>query len=101
MSLWSFQGARAVDAPHCEKPAGRPVSQNSAAIAHIEVDVVLGESESGRLMKLAIDGSGASGVRAPDSLERRGSSRSFRYGYLVTTSPQSPIPPSAAPSLAG
>ena len=31
--------------------------------------------------------------------ERRCSSRTFRYGYLVTTSPQSLIPPSAAPSL--
>src|SRR5699024_9020117 len=30
------------------------------------------------------------------SLERRGSSRTFRYGYLVTTSPQSLPPPSAA-----
>ena len=34
------------------------------------------------------------------SLERRWSSRTFRYGYLVTTSPQLPAPPSAAPSLA-
>ena len=33
------------------------------------------------------------------SLERRWSSRTFRYGYLVTTSPQLPIPPSAAPSF--
>ena len=33
------------------------------------------------------------------SLERRWSSRTFRYGYLVTTSPQSSVPPSAAPSL--
>ena len=33
------------------------------------------------------------------SLERRWSSRTFRYGYLVTTSPQLPDPPSAAPSL--
>ena len=32
-------------------------------------------------------------------LERRWSSRTFRYGYLVTTSPQSSVPPSAAPSL--
>ena len=32
-------------------------------------------------------------------LERRWSSRTFRYGYLVTTSPQSLAPPSAAPSL--
>jgi len=30
------------------------------------------------------------------SLERRWSSRSFRYGYLVTTSSQSPAPPSTA-----
>ena len=30
------------------------------------------------------------------SLERRWSSRTFRYGYLVTTSPQSPTPPSTA-----
>ena len=32
-------------------------------------------------------------------LERRWSSRTFRYGYLVTTSPQLPVLPSAAPSL--
>ena len=32
------------------------------------------------------------------SLERRCSSRTFRYGYLVTTSPQSPTPPSTAAS---
>jgi len=29
------------------------------------------------------------GTQLPDSLERRWSSRTFRYGYLVTTSPQS------------
>ena len=33
------------------------------------------------------------------SLERRWSSRTFRYGYLVTTSPQSLVPPSTASSL--
>ena len=33
------------------------------------------------------------------SLERRWSSRTFRYGYLVTTSPQSSAPPSATSSL--
>ena len=33
------------------------------------------------------------------SLERRWSSRTFRYGYLVTTSPQSSTPPSTAASL--
>ena len=33
------------------------------------------------------------------SLERRWSSRTFRYGYLVTTSPQLSVLPSAAPSL--
>ena len=33
------------------------------------------------------------------SLERRWSSRTFRYGYLVTTSPQLSSLPSAAPSL--
>ena len=33
------------------------------------------------------------------SLERRWSSRTFRYGYLVTTSPQLSDLPSAAPSL--
>src|SRR4029079_19010963 len=31
------------------------------------------------------------------SLERRCSSRTFRYGYLVTTSSQSPVPPSTTP----
>src|SRR3972149_7098665 len=42
--------------------------------------------------------------RPPDprsSLERRGASRTFPYGYLVTTSPQSPTIPSAPASLAG
>ncbi len=34
-----------------------------------------------------------------DLLERRWSSRTFRYGYLVTTSPQLSDLPSAAPSL--
>ena len=34
-----------------------------------------------------------------NSLERSLSSRTFRYGYLVTTSPQSPAPPSTAPSF--
>ena len=33
------------------------------------------------------------------SIERRWSSRTFRYGYLVTTSPQSLASPSTAPSL--
>ena len=33
------------------------------------------------------------------SLERRWSSRTFRYGYLVTTSPQSLILPSTAASI--
>src|SRR5699024_5964328 len=33
------------------------------------------------------------------SLERRCSSGTFRYGYLVTTSPQSSIPPSTAASI--
>src|SRR5699024_7976410 len=33
------------------------------------------------------------------SLERRRSSRTFRSGYLVTTSPQSFAPPSAAGSI--
>src|SRR3954462_10015284 len=37
-------------------------------------------------------------LAAKGSLERRGSSRTFRYGYLVTTSPQSRAPPSTAPS---
>jgi len=35
------------------------------------------------------------------SPERRWSSRRFPYGYLVTTSPQSPDIPWAAASLAG
>ena len=38
-------------------------------------------------------------VNSTVSLERRWSSRTFRYGYLVTTSPQSPVLPSATPSL--
>ena len=35
----------------------------------------------------------------PDAPERRCSSRTFRYGYLVTTSPPSPSTPSAPPPL--
>src|SRR5215207_2916114 len=35
------------------------------------------------------------------SLERRRSSRTFRYGYLVTTSPQSPALPSQTASHKG
>ena len=38
-------------------------------------------------------------VRQNFSLERRWSSRTFRYGYLVTTSPQSSTPPSTAAPL--
>ena len=38
-------------------------------------------------------------LRTQFSLERRWSSRTFRYGYLVTTSPQSSAPPSATSSL--
>ena len=37
--------------------------------------------------------------RSFSSLERRWSSRTFRYGYLVTTSPQSSTPPSTTSSL--
>src|ERR687894_3289070 len=39
--------------------------------------------------------------RATFSLERRRSSRTFRYGYLVTTSPQSPALPSQTASRKG
>ena len=39
--------------------------------------------------------------RGGGSLERRWSSRRFPYGYLVTTSSQSPAIPSAPPPLAG
>jgi hypothetical protein len=46
----------------------RPVSQNSTAI-YAEVDVVLGDPVF-RTTEV-INGPGASGVRAPDSLERR------------------------------
>ena len=35
------------------------------------------------------------------SIERRWSSRTFRYGYLVTTSPQSLASPSAIPPFSG
>ena len=49
-------------------PVLRPVSQNSTAI-NAEVDIVLGDPVF-RTTEV-IDGPGASGVRAPDSLERR------------------------------
>ena len=46
-------------------------------------------------------GAGAGRPLSQSSLERRGSSRTFRYGYLVTTSSQSLAPPSTAPSPEG
>src|SRR5947208_8590967 len=48
-------------------------------------------------MNPIIDEPGATGVIATESLERRRSSRSCRYGYLVTTSRQSSTLPSTAP----
>ena len=46
------------------------VSQNSTAF-DVEVDVLLGDLVVRTASKPAIDGPGASGVMAPDSLERR------------------------------
>ena len=53
-----------------EKPP-RVAGLSKLSSEHVEVDVVLGESDAGRPNNMAIDGSGATGVRAPDSLERR------------------------------
>jgi hypothetical protein len=46
------------------------VSQNSTAL-DVEVDVLLGDLDIRTVGKPAINGPGASGVMAPDSLERR------------------------------
>src|SRR5436309_10972064 len=40
LPLWSFQGARALLCAQMRKPVPRTVSQNSAAIAYVEVDVI-------------------------------------------------------------
>ena len=43
-----------------------------SSVANVEVDIVLGDPVfRTKEPKLHIDGPGASGVRAPDSLERR------------------------------
>ena len=54
------------------KPPRRTVSQNSAAIAYYEVDIILGDlvirtNQTTRF----INEPGATGVIAPESLERR------------------------------
>src|SRR3954453_23109759 len=93
--LWicGFQGPR-----RGEERGFRPraVSQNSAARACSSRP----QAKSGRHAKDR-GGSPARPAPRPQSLERRSSSRTFRYGYLVTTSPQSRAPPSTAPSQKG
>src|SRR3954462_11064705 len=100
MSLWSFQGAREPSARPAEKdatPAFKPGEPgrsqlNYARTANVEVDVLLGESDSptaSRGHRKAIKGSDACRNETADSLERTYSRRSFRYGELVSTSPQS------------
>jgi hypothetical protein len=54
----------------CARPLRAAVSQNSTAF-NVEVDVLLGDLVVRTAGKPAIDGPGASGVMAPDSLERR------------------------------
>jgi hypothetical protein len=70
MSLWSFQGARE-RAPALQSKARSPglSKLNSARTANIEVDVLLGESDSPTAE--AIKGSDAYRNEIPDSLERR------------------------------
>ena len=53
-----------------EKAGKGPVSQNSTAF-DVEVDVLLGDLGVRTAGEPAINGPGASGVMAPDSLERR------------------------------
>src|SRR5207237_459658 len=86
------------------RPHRRPVSQNSTAC----VRVPGADPEKRALRPRSVDMLGGPDVHADagttprrSSLERRCSSRSFRYGYLVTTSPQSRAPPSTAPSPKG
>src|SRR3954447_6916795 len=79
-------------------PKGRqvPVSQNST----VQVSVSTYSRRAPRSGRHCChhDRGARGGLVPPHSLEKRGSNRSFRYGYLVTTSPQSPTPPSAAAS---
>src|SRR5205809_6604921 len=55
--------------PREKPPDSQAISQNSAAIVYIEVDIVLGEPVV-RTTEV-IDGPAATGVIAPESLERR------------------------------
>src|SRR3954451_18940620 len=91
----------AMECSRCTPPNARAVSQNSAAWKRRGRHTSRRAGCPDERCEPRIDGPAASGVIAPESLERRGSSRSFRYGYLVTTSPQSSTLPSTAPSLAG
>jgi hypothetical protein len=82
MSLWSFQGARELEAhPALERttPAFKPAEPglsklNSVRKTDVEVDVLLGESDSptaSRGHRRAIKGSDAYRNEFPVSLERR------------------------------
>src|SRR4029079_13781792 len=113
MSLWSFQGARELGAPALHEAAPRrgSVPQISTACGGLRREPTretrstssrrTGSSDDAEHELEPSTSPAASGVRAQDSLERRGSSRTFRYGYLVTTSPQSSTPPSTAASPKG
>jgi len=48
-----------------------PVSQNSAAIVYFEVNIILGDLVVRTMNVLIINEPGATGVIAPESLERR------------------------------
>ena len=69
MPLWSFQGARG-PVPTENRPLNADGLSKLNSVNDIEVDVLLGDL----VYRTEIDpsnGPGASGVRAPDSLERR------------------------------
>jgi hypothetical protein len=73
MSLWSFQGACELRA----RPTERRRREDRAGLSklnsvrNIEVDIVLGEPNAGRLQNTAINGVGAYRRETPASLERR------------------------------
>src|SRR3954453_4022583 len=98
--LCSFQGPW-----RRRRPDWPPVSQNSTACRRLASEAPCPSSVdmlgAGAARDLRYADLATRPLQSWSSLERRGPSRTFRYGYLVPTSPQSRAPPSTAPSLAG
>ena len=69
MSLWSFQGACGLSAQ--EKTAPQDGLSKLSSDSLVEVDIILGDLVVRTMNVLIINEPGATGVIAPESLERR------------------------------